>query len=170
MYELVDIMRQRDDTEFACLLNRLRLNEMTEHDKTMTRYVDRDTGDYPKDALHLFAENACVNEHNDHVLNQMPVEMVVVPCHDTVVSANISAQRCQELLPNNLGKTGNLMKSLTVIFGMIYVMTVNVNVEDGLLNGATGEVKFIDYRMQGTNRPSIIWVLFDDPRIGRKTR
>ena len=53
---------------------------------------------------------------------------------------------------------------------MVYVMTVNVNVEDGLTNCATGVVKFIDYRMQGTNRPSIIWVLFDDPRIGRKTR
>ena len=50
MYELVDIMRQRDDLEFARLLNRLRLNEMTEDDKTMlkTHYVDRDTGDYPK--------------------------------------------------------------------------------------------------------------------------
>ena len=63
MYELIDIMRQRDDLEFARLLNRLRLNEMTEDDKTMlqTRYVDRYTGDYPKDALHPFAENACVN-------------------------------------------------------------------------------------------------------------
>ena len=24
--------------------------------------------------------------------------------------------------------------------------------------------------MEGTNRPSIIWVLFDDPRVGRTTR
>ena len=103
MYELVDIMRQRDDLEFARLLNRLRLNDMTDDDKTMlqTRYVDHDTGDYPKDAL--FVENVFVNEHNDHVLNQMPVIKAVIPCHDTVVSANISAQRCQELiqsLPN----------------------------------------------------------------------
>ena len=51
-------MRQRDDLDFARLLNRLRLNEMTEDDKTMlqTRYVNHDTGDYPKDALHLFAK------------------------------------------------------------------------------------------------------------------
>ena len=55
MYELVDIMRQKDDLDFAHLLNRLRLNEMTEEDKNklQTRIVDRDTGDYPKDALHL---------------------------------------------------------------------------------------------------------------------
>ena len=62
------------------------------------------------------------------------------------------------------------MKLLTVAVGMIYVMTVNVDVEDGLTNGSTGVVKFIEYRMEGTNRPSIIWVLFDHSRIGRSTR
>ena len=33
MYELVDIMRQKDDLDFAHLLNQFRLNEMTEEDK-----------------------------------------------------------------------------------------------------------------------------------------
>ena len=89
MYELVDIMRQKDDLDFARLLNRLRLNETTEEDKNklQTRIVDPDTGDYPKDALHLFAENLYVNEHNDKLLSQMPGEKVVIPCHDSVVSA-----------------------------------------------------------------------------------
>ena len=58
------------------------------------------------------------------------------------------------------------MNRLTVVVGMIVVMTANVDVEDGLTNGATGVVKYTDYRMERTNRPSIIWVLFDDPRIG----
>ena len=44
------------------------------------------------------------------------------------------------------------MKSLTLVVGMIVLMTVNVDVEDGLTNGATGVVKHIDYRMEGTNR------------------
>ena len=29
---------------------------------------------------------------------------------------------------------------------------------------------YTDYRMEGTNRPSIIWVLFDDHRIDRSAR
>ena len=33
MYELVGTMRQKDDLAFAQLINRLRLNEMTEEDK-----------------------------------------------------------------------------------------------------------------------------------------
>ena len=175
MYELVDIMRQKDDLAFAQLLNRLRLNEMTEEDKQklQTRVFDRDTGDYPKDALHLFARNFFVKKHNDNILRQLPGEKFVIPCHDNVVSANIPAKECQRLinsLPDDYSKTGQLMKSLTVVVGMIVVHTANVDVEDGLTNGATGVVKQIDFRMEGTNRPSIIWVLFDDPRVGRTTR
>ena len=176
MYELVDIMRQKDDLAFAQLLNRLRLNEMTEEDKQklQTRVVDRETGDYPKDALHLFAMNCYVDKHNDTILSQLPGEKFVIPCHDSVVSANIPASRHQSLidnLPKDYGQTGQLKKSLTVVVGMIVVHTANVDVEDGLTNGATGVVKHVDFRwMEGTNRPSIIWVLFDDPRVGRATR
>ena len=176
MYELVDIMRQKDDLAFAQLLNRLRLNEMTDEDKQklQTRVVDHETGDYPKDALHLFAENCYVDQHNDTILSQLPGEKFVIQCHDIVVSANIPAKRHQSLidgLPKDYGKTGQLKKSLTVVVGMIVVHTANVDVEDGLTNGATGVVKHVDFRwMEGTNRPSIIWVLFDDPRVGKATR
>ena len=176
MYELVDIMRQKDDLAFAQLLNRLRLNEMTEEDKQklQTRVVDRETGDYPKDALHLFAQNYYVDQHNDTILSQLPGEKYVISCHDSVVSANIPANRHQSLidkLPKDYGQTCQLKKSLTVVVGMIVVHTANVDVEDGLTNGATGVVKHIDFRwMEGTNRPSIIWVLLDDPRVGRATR
>ena len=90
------------------------------------------------------------------------------------MSANILAKECQNLIINKLSddytKTGRLMKSLTLVVGMIVTHTANVDVDDGLTNGATGVVKYIDYRMEETNRPSIVWVLFDDPRIGRTTR
>ena len=102
----------------------------------------------------------------------MPGEKFVKPCHDNVVSANIPAKGCQRLinsLPDDYSKTGELMKSSTVIVGMIVVHTANVDVEDGLTNGATSVVKQIDFRIEGTNRLSIIWVLFDDPQVGRTT-
>ena len=97
----------------------------------------------------------------------------MIPCHESVVSANIPTKECHKLiksLPDDCQKAGNLMKSLIVVVGMIVVMTANVDVEDGLTNNASGVVKYIDYRMEGINRPSTIWVLFDDPRIGRSAR
>ena len=138
-----------------------------------TRLVDRDIDDYPKDAHHIIAENKFVNEHNNKILSQMKGKNVVIPCHDSVVPANIPAKECQNLiikLPHDYSKTGHLMKSLTLVVGMIVVMTVYVDVEDGLTNGAIGVVKHIDYSMEGTNRPSIILFFFDDPRIGRSAR
>ena len=100
------------------------------------------------------------------------MEKIVIPCHDIVVSAKIPAKECQRLinsLPGDYSKTGQLMKSLTVVVGMIVVHTAYVDVEDGLINGATGVVKQIDFRMEGTNCPSIIWVLFDDLRVVKTT-
>ena len=69
-------MRQKDDLAFAQLLNRLRLNEMSEEDKQKLQkcVFDHDTGDYPKDAVHLFAEKFYVKKHNDNILSQMPGE------------------------------------------------------------------------------------------------
>ena len=91
-----------------------------------------------------------MQKHNDNILSQLPGEKFVIPCHDNFVSANI---------PDDYSKTGQLMRSLTVVVGMIVVHIANVDVEDGLTNGATGVVKQIDFRMEGTNRPSIIWVV-----------
>ena len=138
---------------------------MTEEDKEklQTRIVDRDSDDYPKDARHLFAENKFVNEHNNKVLSKMPAENVVIPSHDSVVSANIPAKECHNLinkLSDDYTKTGRLMKSLTLVVGMIVTHTANVDVEDGLTNGATGVVKYIDYRMTTGWKKQIVQVLF----------
>ena len=123
MYELVDIMKQKDDLKFAQLLNRLRLLEMSEDDKNKLRkrVVDRHLGDYPRDAIHQFAEKAGVYEHNENIMNHMEVEKIVIPCHDIVVSANISPKKAQELISqvqDDASITASLEKFLTVAVGM----------------------------------------------------
>ena len=175
IYELVDIMRQKDDLKFAQLLNRLRLNVLTEEDKDdlRKRVVDRNSSEYPRDAVHLFAEKEGMYKHNENIMNGIEGEEVDIPCHDTVASANISQKRARELiseLPDDPEKTANMEKVLTVKVGMKYNISVNINVEDGLANGTTGKVKFIEYKIEGSNRPSIIWMKFEDPRIGKATR
>ena len=175
LYELVDIMRQKDDADFAQMLNRLRQNELTEDDKNELKKhsISPHMTNYPKEAPHLFTENKFVDKHNENYLNRLSEDKVNIPCHDMVVSANISINKCRKLieaLPDDSNKTANLPKLLTVAVGMIYDITINVNVADGLTNGSTCVVKFIEYKMEGTDRPSIIWVLFQDPQIGQSTR
>ena len=123
IYELVDIMRQKDDPKFAQLLNRLRLNGLTEEDKDdlRKRVVDRNSSEYPRDAVHLFAEKEGMYKHNESIMNGFDGEEVDIPCHDTVASANISQKRSRELiseLPDDLEKTANMEKVFTVKVGM----------------------------------------------------
>ena len=122
--------------------------------------------------MHLFAEKEGMYKHNENIVNDIDGEKVDILCLDTVASANISPKKARELiseLPYDPEKTANMEKVLTVKVGMKYSVPVNVNVEDGLANGTTGKVKFIEYKILGSNRPSIIWMKFNDPRIGMAT-
>ena len=88
-------MRQKDDLKFAQLLNRLRLNEMTEEDKNdlRKRVVDRNSGEYPRDAVHLFAEKAGMYKHNENIMNGIDGEKVDIPCHDTMLQQTFPQKR-----------------------------------------------------------------------------
>ena len=151
------------------------MNVLTEEDKDdlRKRVVDSNSSEYPRDAAHLFSEKEGMYKHNEKIRNGIDGEEADIPCHDTVASANISQKRARELiseLPDDPEKTANMEKVLTVKVGMKYNNSVNVNVEDGLANGTTGKVKFIEYKIEGSNRQSIIWMEFEDPRIGKATR
>ena len=51
-----------------------------------------------------------------------------------------------------------------------YDLTTNVSVTDGITNGAECVIKKIDYRVTGSSRPSIIWVLFSEEHIAKEYR
>ena len=57
-----------------------------------------------------------------------------------------------------------------MLFGAKYDLTANVNVTDGMTNGAECIVEKIDYRVTNSNRPSIIWVSFPQTNIGKSYR
>ena len=175
MYELVDIMRQKDDMFFAELLNRLRHNELTNDDKEeLKRHeIKKDAANYPCNVPHLFTENKFVDKYNVTYMEKLTGQKMEIPCNDTLIMANISMAKQLKLIravPDDASKTGNLPKNLTVAVGMIYDIAVNVNVEDGLTNGSTCELKYIECKMRETNRPSVLWVLFHDTKAGSKTR
>ena len=44
-----------------------------------------------------------------------------------------------------------------------YDLTTNIGVTDGLTNGAECVIENIDYRVDNSTRPSIIWVSFPHP-------
>ena len=73
-------------------------------------------------------------------------------------------------IPDDPSKTMGLYQKLNITVGSKYDLTINVNVSDGLTNGAECVVQDIDYRVAEYQRPSIIWVIFSDATIGTKQR
>ena len=63
--ELTDIMRQRNDIQFAQLLNRVRTVSQTKEDIKVLcqRMISPDNPDFPQDALHVYATNNNVDKH-----------------------------------------------------------------------------------------------------------
>ena len=69
-----------------------------------------------------------MNEHNNNILSHMPGEKVLIQGHDSVVSANIPAKECQNLinkLSDDYTKIGCLMKSLTLVV-CIKILLINL--------------------------------------------
>ncbi|KAK3108678.1 hypothetical protein FSP39_013177 [Pinctada imbricata] len=175
IFELNQIMRQKDDMQFANLLNRLRTNELTEEDKAEIgkHSVSPAHENYPRDVLHLFLENKFVDNFNEEIIRNLSTTKVEVLSHDAVIAdiPKTSKNRLIQSLPKDSSKTANLAHSLVLsLVGMIYDITVNLDVNDGIANCSTCIVKCIENRIPETTRPSIVWVLFDDPFTGSNTR
>ena len=175
MYELTEIMRQKDDLSFAQLLNRLRHNELSDDDKRIIAScrIDKSSPNYPLSAPHLFIENKFVNEFNQQHIQRLPTEKVNIKADTDVLSqTKLSSEvkrKLVEYLPDNPSNTGQLKSNLTIAREMTYDISVNIDVSDGLTNGATCVVKHIEFK-DNDARPAIIWVEFTDKKIGAVRR
>ncbi|XP_033725386.1 uncharacterized protein LOC117315346 [Pecten maximus] len=175
MFELTEIMRQKDDIEFSKLLNRLRHNELSDEDKQtiLSRQMQAGSIQYPVKAPHLFIENRFVDDFNNNFMQNLTTNKVSVKADTDVLSqTKLSLDVKKSLidkLPDKQANTGQLKTILTIAVDMIYDISVNIDVADGLTNGSTCTVKYIEYK-QSTTRPAIVWVLFCNEKIGAMRR
>lgn len=97
--ELTEIMRQKDDQKFTEVLNRFRTASQTEEDIKCinSRSISLSTDNYPSDALHIWAENDPVNEHNNNKLEQLNTPLFVLRASDQYPS-NVSKQDIDRVL------------------------------------------------------------------------
>ena len=69
--------------------------------------------------------------------------------------------------------TQGLPYELFLKLGARYLMTLNNDIQDGLVNGATGLLKKIVYGTKSDSLervPCILWMEFDDPTVGKDKR
>ena len=177
MYELTEIMRQKEDHTFAELLNRVREGNQTEEDIVLlkSRSVSRDSERYRslKDSQHLFPCNEDVDNHNDSVYSFATTDKAEIRCLDIVLGDFTDAvkQRISNCVKNaKTNETGNLMNVVKVAVGLCYDTTHNISVEDGICNGTPCVLKKIQFPNALSSVPSCLWVQFSDSNVGKETR
>ncbi|KAJ8048639.1 hypothetical protein HOLleu_01030 [Holothuria leucospilota] len=158
-------MRQKDDQAFAQLLNRLREGNQTADDLATLEARQFSSDNVPKEATHLFQTNDQVNAHNNKMFDLLTTTKVQIPAID-VVTGDVNKAVKKTILdhiPKNPNLTMGLIGNMSLAVGQRVDLCLNVEVDDGLINGASGIVKCIQNSDNGLIHT--IWIKFDDPDI-----
>ena len=164
--ELTQIMRQKDDKHFAEFLNRVRTNSCTEEDIKLleSRVISADSSDYPFESLHVYTTWKNVNKYNAKMMGKLQGPVYTLKSIDTKIDTNSGVE---VRFSNRASDTGGLLDELQLVAGCRVMLKYNIDVSDGLVNGATGKVLHIVFL---ANSVTTILVEFDNQEIGRRAK
>ena len=169
MHELTQVMRQRGDQAFSELLCRVRTNTCTADDIKIlkSREIAADSANYPTQALHVYRLNADVDERNTNMLDSIAPQnaQFAIKAIDSVAGQTHHISLTS--LSDKRSETGGLHGTLKLAVGARVMLTTNVDVSDGLVNGARGEVVHIV--TNNSSEVTSILVKFDNNRVGLKS-
>ena len=172
IYELTEIMRQRDEYSFAQLLKRMREGLSTPDDiRTLqNQELSTDVQEDEFDCLHLFSTNNDARDYNNMCFRKCTNTKQLVYSVDVVVEA--ITETIQVEVKKELAKQedhGGTTRCLQLGIGLTYEVDQNINVLDGLFNGTSGTLQFIQY-MDMYDKPVALWFQFEDNDIGNVQR
>ena len=161
---LDEIMRQKEDAEFAILLNKLRTKERDDilSDEDLAVLKSRETGQHCLDSIHIFAVNRLVNEWNKEMLHKKCTDIICIEAEDSEVNSKNKNKICDK--PRNSRQT-SLPSYLWIAPDARVMLIKNVNISRGLTNGCMGNVEEI-IKPNENSKPTSIKVKFDNDKIG----
>ena len=167
MVELTEIMRQKNDQAFTELLNRFRTGSQMDEDIRciQSRTMQALNSNYLSDALHIWAENDPVNQHNNRKLEELPGTVFLLEARDEY-PASVSKQDIDKVLSRGRSKTGGLDYKILIKENARVMLTSNIDIADRLINGQMGTVIKFGFN-SNTQVPRVIYVKFDDNEAGK---
>jgi DNA replication protein DnaC/exonuclease III len=176
IWELDEVVRQKGDINFIQLLNRVRVKDkgetLSSDDEKLlqSRIVDQSDKGYPLEAIHIAATHKQIDHYNTLMLQKLEQkhEMVHITAADVCTDSKTrkSFKRKEPLLTENTP----LPAHFSVCKNSRVMLTSNLNVQDGLTNGAMGTVTDIIMGRLPLSQPEAILVKFDNENVGRQTR
>ncbi|KAM3859532.1 uncharacterized protein ACN63O_016060 [Diretmus argenteus] len=173
MITLTEIMRQREDIAFAELLNRIRVKRkgepLSEADRSLLIQAVSDPVNLPIEALHIFATNKEVDKHNTTTMSVLHSDFVNVDADD--FKKDPRTGRMERVSVPFEGRKGDLPDRLQVAEGARVMLTKNIDVEDGLVNGSFGNVVRIATHVQdGRTVVHMLGLELDNVSAGQRHR
>ena len=171
LWNLSQIMRQRDDLEFAKVLNTMRTRLKSEiiQDNDIQLLTSRcvTDGNAPNDVLHIYALNKDVKKYNDKMLHMTCENIITIQALDVPLTGN--QKGAPRTTPVRDAKT-MLADSVKLAANARVMLTTNLDVSDGLSNGVLGTVADIVKGQMSHHQPEYICVRFDNSSVGTNVR
>ncbi|XP_077265248.1 uncharacterized protein LOC143899122 [Temnothorax americanus] len=172
LFELTEIMRQKEDKNFIEALNNLARGTMSENNIDLLRSRETTEDDIPIDAVRLYSDNRSVDIYNKLKIDLKDGIAYEFEAIDSVLG-KVNSKTRNKLLTSLKNKKrtecNGLDSKVTLKIGINYMITNNVDVADGLVNGACGILKYITFK-PGTVEPIKIWLDFHNDRVGVEQR
>ena len=130
--------------QFSDLLNVVRIRQPDHNSvedqmlKAQEIKIDDTQSEYPRHAMHVFATNEETTMWNDKMLKDLKNEMFSYVADDS--RKDRLANLANVAFSDTPCETGNLVRDLKVKVGACVMLTNNIDVTDGLTNGAMGTV------------------------------
>ena len=147
LHELVEIVWQSSDPDFAQLLNRVREGQQTDNDVIQIKALaNTDTATWPDEFVKVYLNNYLAGQENEDCIGKLDSEVVVIKAQDG--NKNIETNTCSISIPDNIGlsQTANLPAKLKLCVGARIMLTDNISVSDRLVNGSIGTVKHLGHQ------------------------
>ena len=158
---------------FAQCLNRICMNppEEDSEDDIMLQSreisIGHDHKDYPLKAMHVYAKNSSCDEWNEIMLNSLDGNTFMNTAKDC--RKDTGTNLANIAFPANPKDTSNLCKTLSLKVHAHVMITTNIDVSDGLTNGAMGTVTDIVMDSSSAHIKAVL-VAFDIPTVGEHAK
>lgn len=151
-------------------LSRVRIGNPTQEDIKILEQRTKVQNDVEpfSSAIRLFPTRLQCAEYNNERLQKLSKQSQTnIVKIEAMHSSQNSYLVPERLIPSDDSECGGLARVLYLAENATVMLIRNILTSDGLVNGAQGYVKSINYSTENPNMSSSISVLFDNPNIGK---
>ena len=145
--ELTEVVRQKDKL-FIDLHSKVQVGNIDDDVENLlkARFVFESDEKYRKDALHMYAQNEPAMKRNEVVLNELPGELYIMEVNDKIPdNCKYPLTLIQAAQNQKQTNTAGLAKLVKLKIGAKMMLTVNIDMQDCLINGQIGSIRHIEF-------------------------